>query len=160
MTSDSILADLQLQGPSREAAIRQCLQQIAQWGLTMPEVEPLPLHFGLHDFRKIGEIEFWIVNQEQAGYCGKFLFVFDGQTCPYHHHDVKHETFFILKGKMKMIINGEERIMNEGETLWLEPGTDHSFTGIGNAMLLEVSMPSRLNDNFFADKRIGQKGTI
>ena len=51
-----------------------------------------------------------------------YLFVFDGQTCPYHHHDVKHETIFILKGTMKMVINGEERIMKKGDTFIVNTG--------------------------------------
>lgn len=156
--TEPLIKDLQVWGGEREQALEECRRQIMQWGLAMPDVEPLVVHFGLNDFRRTGEIEFWIVNEEKAGYCGKFLFVFDGQTCPYHHHDVKQETFFILKGKMKMVINGEERILKEGDTFIVNTGVNHSFTGLGNALLLEVSMPSRLGDNFFADKRIGKDG--
>ncbi len=65
----------------------------------MPPGEPLVLDFGLGRFDEIGEIEFWVANEETHGYCGKFLFVADGQTCPYHRHDRKHETFFVLKGQ-------------------------------------------------------------
>lgn len=158
--NDSELQDAMLSGSEREAALEECRKQIAAWGLNMPDVEPLPLHFGLNDFRNTGEIEFWIANETDAGYCGKFIFVFDGQTCPYHHHNVKHETFFIVKGRMKMIINGQERIMEQGDTLAVPTGTDHSFTGLGNALLLEVSMPSTTRDSFFADKRIGKDGVI
>ena len=36
----------------------------------------------------------------------------------------------------------------------------HSFTGIGNALLLEVSQPSVRRDNFFRDKRVAGTGVI
>ena len=158
--AETWVSELQLWGEEREKALDEFRQQATAWGLTMPEIEPLVIHFGLNDFRKVGLIEYWIVNDERAGYCGKFLFVFDGQTCPHHRHNVKHETFFVVKGKVTMTTDGEERVMQEGDTLIMEPGTGHSFTGVGNALLLEVSMPATVNDNFFADKRIGTDGVI
>ena len=126
----------------------------------MPPVAALVLHFGLDQFMKVGETEFWVANETEHGYCGKFLFLFDGQTCPYHYHRMKHETFFILKGTLRMKVGEEERLMREGDLLAMPPGVGHSFTGVGRALVLEVSMPSILQDNFFADKRIGQDGVI
>lgn len=153
-------SDVELKGPEREQALLEIREQIAAWGLKMPEVEPLPLDFGLGAFRETGETEFWLANEMENGYCGKFLFVFDGQTCPYHHHAKKHETFFVVKGSIRMRVGDEERTMQEGDLLAMPPGVGHSFTGVGNALVLEVSMPSMLQDNFFTDKRIGSKGVI
>ncbi len=150
----------QLTGRAREQAVARCLNVIRGWGLTMPAVEPLVLDFGLGRFDEIGEIEFWIANEEAHGYCGKFLFVDDGQTCPYHRHGRKHETFFALKGRVRMVVDGEEKILSEGDILVMRPGQRHSFTGVGPALLLEVSMPSIRQDNFFADERIGESGVI
>ena len=152
--------DVEVQGSERERALAAVRDQIAAWGLKMPPVTPLPLHFGLNKFLEIGETEFWVANETEHGYCGKFLFVFDGQTCPYHRHHMKHETFFLLKGTLRMKMGEEERLMQEGDLLAMPPGTGHSFTGVGPALVLEVSMPSILQDNFFADKRIGQDGVI
>ena len=59
-----------------------------------------------------------------------------------------------------MVVDGEEKILAEGDTLVMQPGQHHSFTGIGPALLLEVSMPSTRNDNFFANKAIGDSGVI
>jgi len=152
--------DVELHGPEREEALAAIQQQLAAWGLTMPPVTPSPLHFGLNRFNEIGETEFWIANDPALGYCGKFLFVFDGQTCPFHHHRVKHETFFILKGTMRMKTDDEERLMREGALLAMPPGVGHSFTGVGPALVLEVSMPSTEGDNFFDDRAIGDNGVI
>jgi N-acetylneuraminate synthase len=144
-----------LQGEAREEALAACREQLAAWGLTMPPCEPIPFHFGLNDFYRIGEIEFWIANEVEAGYCGKFLFMFDGQTCPYHHHDVKHETFYVVKGRLRMKIDGEDREMKEGDVLAMDVGTDHSFTGLGPALLMEVSKPCIPKDSIFEDQGIG-----
>jgi quercetin dioxygenase-like cupin family protein len=150
----------QVSGEQREQALVHCLDTIRRWGLTMPAVEPLVLDFGLGTFDHIGEIEFWVANETAAGYCGKFLFVADGQTCPYHRHDRKHETFFVLKGQVRMVVDDAERVLKEGDTLVMPPGQRHSFTGIGPALLLEVSMPSIRQDNFFKNPCIGDGGVI
>lgn len=150
----------QLLGEQRQDALRHCLETIRGWGLTMPPVQPLVLDFGLGRFCEIGEIEFWVANEEEAGYCGKFLFVNDGQTCPYHRHSLKHETFFVLKGAVRMVVDDAERTLHEGNILVMPPGQLHSFTGVGPALLLEISMPSRRNDNFFEDRDIGNSGVI
>jgi mannose-6-phosphate isomerase-like protein (cupin superfamily) len=150
----------QLLGEQRQTALERCRETIRGWGLMMPPVQPLVLDFGLGRFGEIGEIEFWVANEEEAGYCGKFLFVEDGQSCPSHVHEIKHETFFVMKGRVRMVVDGEERILSEGDLLVMPAGRRHSFTGVGPALLLEVSMPSRRGDNFFSDRAIGDQGVI
>ena len=126
----------------------------------MPPVEPQVLDFNLGKFYQTGLIEFWIANEAKQGYCGKFLFVFDKQTCPYHHHKLKHETFFILKGKVRMKVGKKELIKSQGGVLVMSPGKNHSFTGAGNALLLEVSKSCTPDDNIFKDKQIGEDGIL
>jgi quercetin dioxygenase-like cupin family protein len=151
---------IEVLGEAREKTLADIDKQIASWGLALPAVTPLPLHFGLNKFTEIGETEFWIANETGHGYCGKFLFVFDGQTCPYHRHRIKHETFFVLKGALKMRVGEEERLMHEGDLLVMPPGLGHSFTGVGPALILEISMPSVQGDSFFEEKSIGENGVI
>ena len=146
--------DIALHGPAADAALRDCRAQLELWGLTMPGVAPLVLDFGLGDFRRAGEIEFWVANELEAGYCGKFLFVFAGQTCPLHHHRTKHETFFVVKGNVRMTLGAAVQDMGEGAVLPVPPGQTHSFTGSGAALLLEVSRPCVIEDNYFADTAI------
>lgn len=146
--------DISISGPLREEALSACRAQLDRWGTAMPPVEPLVLDFGLSDFQRIGLIEYWIANEREAGYCGKYLFVFDGQTCPLHRHRTKMETFFLVKGRARMTQAGEEFEMGPGDVLRVPPGSRHSFTGIGPALLLELSMPCVVADNDFADPRI------
>jgi N-acetylneuraminate synthase len=132
-----------------------------EWGLVMPSGEVLTPHFGLHDFYRIGEIEYWIVNDRENEYCGKFLFMFEDQRCPLHHHNIKDETFLIVKGNVSMTANGKTFLMQPGDTYKMRPGVDHTFAAVGGpALVLEVSLPSIQNDNVFADKAIGNSGII
>jgi len=152
--------DVELWGEARDGDLARVKAQMSAWGLTMPDMKVLMLYFGLDNFDKIGLTEFWIVNDEEAGYCGKLLFLFDGQTCPEHHHDMKHETFFVVKGKVMMRVDGKEREMVEGDLLAMHRGMTHAFTGVGSALLIEVSQPCVRDDNFFTDKQIGKDGVI
>ena len=76
--------------------------------------------------RKVWGNEEWIVNRE---YCGKLLNLKKGFRCSIHHHKIKDETFYILRGKVLIEIADEKKIMNPGEVLIIEPGTKHRFTG-------------------------------
>jgi N-acetylneuraminate synthase len=141
-------------GAARKRALRECQAQLKTWKLTMPPHEPLVSDFGLGDFYETGLIEYWVANELQAGYCGKLLFVFGGQTCPMHWHKKKHETFFIVRGKVTMHFDGSVREMKPGDCLPVPPGKAHSFTGKGPALLLEVSKPCLVKDNVFENSDI------
>jgi D-lyxose ketol-isomerase len=152
---------MELAGEARALALAAADLAFTEWELTMPAVDPLPLDFGLGEFDTIGETEYCIVNSRERQYCGKFLFLQDGQRCPLHHHNTKHETFFIVKGEVAMTAGDREIAMRPGDTLQVEPGTDHTFAAAnGPALVLEVSQPSVENDNVFADRRIGRDGLM
>jgi mannose-6-phosphate isomerase-like protein (cupin superfamily) len=138
----------------QEGALPRFLNQIREWGIALPDVTPLVLDFGLADFDKVGLIEYWIANEMDAGYCAKYLFVFDGQSCPLHHHKTKHETFFVIRGELEVTYDGAQRRLKPGDVLPIEAERVHGFTGAGPALLLEVSKPCVIDDNYFEDKRI------
>lgn len=141
-------------GAVRSRALREFKKLIRTWGYALPDVEPLVLDFGLGDFARTGLIEYWLANERRAGYCGKYLFVFAGQTCPRHRHRTKHETFFLLEGNLSVTYGTKLLHLKPGDVLAIAPGIYHSFTGKGPALLLELSMPCDVSDNFFADARI------
>lgn len=152
--------NVELPEPKRSATLNTCQQLLDQWGIVMPRVEPLVLHFGLDDFEHTGLTEYWVANEAHAGYCGKFLILLDGQRCPCHKHAIKHETFFIVRGRVEMTANDRTEIMHPGDTKVMHPGVRHTFIAAEPSLILEVSMPSILNDNFFDDTRIGQHGVV
>lgn len=147
--------NFELSNKERKDALKKCYAILKNWKIKMPKVKPIVLDFGLGNFCKNGLIEFWIANEKKEGYCGKFLFVFDNQTCPSHHHKFKHETFFVLKGKVEMNIDRKKLIMKAGEVKVMPRKVGHSFTGKGAALLLEASKPCISGDSIFRNKKIG-----
>lgn len=128
---------------------------ISGWGLKMPEKVKFAFDFGLKDFYRIGELEFWIANEMNEGYCGKFLFLFSAQTCPQHYHIKKHETFYIVKGVVLMKADSLKFKMIEGNCFTMKPGVKHTFTAVkGPALILEVSKPCEPGDSIFQNKKI------
>ena len=141
-------------GDVRRAALPRYKKQIAAWGVAIPDIEPLVLDFGLGQFETVGLIESWIANETAAGYCGKYLFVSDGQTCPTHHHKHKHETFLVVEGRLKVILGDDTVELAKGDRLTIPTLIKHCFTGVGPALLLELSQPCLIDDNYFEDTRI------
>lgn len=141
-------------GDVRRVALPRYHNQIAVWGVAIPDTEPLVLDFGLGQFEAVGLIESWIANETAAGYCGKYLFVSDGQTCPTHHHKYKHETFFVVEGRLKVMLGAETVELAKGNRLTVPTLIRHCFTGVGPTLLLELSQPCMIDDNYFEDTRI------
>jgi D-lyxose ketol-isomerase len=156
MNEQEIIAQISLQGAEREKVLQRIHQTVAAWGLKLPEVPPDPLHFGYHDFKNIGETEFNINNNVEQGYCGKFMFLFAGQTCPMHHHRKKHETFFIVKGKVEMELAGKRYFLNPGDRLIVDQFAKHRFTALEDSLILESSKPDLVDDSIFEDQFINQ----
>jgi len=153
---DKIMQKLELRGMYRDKALKKCRKILNSWGLKLPEVAPSLLHFGLNDFYQIGEMEFDVNNNIEQGYCGKFIFMFRDQTCPWHYHKIKHETFFVVKGKVEMEIPGEKVVMRQGDTKVMPQGIKHKFLALEDALILESSKPDLVDDSFFDDERINK----
>jgi mannose-6-phosphate isomerase-like protein (cupin superfamily) len=151
---DDIIAKISLQGREREETLRRIHAVVASWGLKLPDTPPDPLHFGLGDFSRIGETEFNITNNVEQGYCGKFMFLFSGQTCPLHHHRVKHETFFVVKGRIEMELGGKILTLGLGDTCVVDQRMRHRFTALEDSLVLESSRPDLVDDSIFDDPRI------
>jgi len=138
-----------LTGPMAEEKLRLFREQMAVWQVALPPAKLMIWDFGLGNLDEVGLIESWIANEMEAGYCGKYLFVFDGQTCPLHQHKRKHETFFVVQGRIRMTFDGGDHEMRAGDILPVPVNKLHSFTGIGPALLLELSTPCEIDDNYF-----------
>jgi D-lyxose ketol-isomerase len=152
--------DFELRGEAREEALARVAQILESWELKLPG-DPMPIHFGLNDFENFGETEFWIVNDTTNNYCGKFLFMFEGQRCPLHYHNIKDETFFMVRGDVEMEADSDMSVLKQGGVFKMSPGVNHTFRAVGGpALVLEVSLPSIQGDNIFANKRIGNEGVL
>ena len=150
------ITDIEVTGEKKEQILKKLNKLAESWGLTIPDVTPYPLHFGYNDFYRIGETEFDVNNNIEEGYCGKFIFVLKGQTCPMHYHRVKHETFYLVKGLVEMESNSEIVVMRQGDIKIMPQNTKHRFTGLEDSLILECSKPDLAEDSIFDDQKINE----
>ncbi len=108
------------------------------------------------DRPQIGLTEYWIVNIPE--YCGKILVQKKGTTCPAHSHKKKHETFLIWSGKVRMVVDEKEIMMNPGDILIMERGMVHEFTAVDDdAIIFEFSGQHFEDDSYFLDQSMLEK---
>jgi len=128
--------------------------RMREWHIPLSDKPLIVIDFGLGDFMRYGLAENWIANDLEAGYCGKYLFLYAGQSCPRHRHKLKKETFFIMRGRVRIHYQDREMILNAGDTLTIERWIDHEFTGLEDSVILEVSQPTVVDDNYFTAEGI------
>ena len=101
------------------------------------------------------------INSPVDGYCGKKMCLLHGKQCSWHYHDVKQETFFILRGKMKVlygmdddISNAEETILGPGDIFDVHHGLRHRFIGESeeDCIFIEFSTYHREEDSIRIEK--------
>lgn len=100
--------------------------------------------------------EDWIHNDER--YCGKVLTLFRHKYMSYHYHKKKHETFYLLSGKVFVTLGDLQDeffriptkmfIMYPGEVLEIPPNTPHSVLALDDSAIMEVSTEHFENDSF------------
>lgn len=89
-----------------------------------------------------------------AKYAGKLLIIEKGRRLSLQYHRRKHESLFVLKGKLTLRFGRATRLAVPGEAFDVPPGTVHRFEARhGRVTLLEVSTPElddvvRLSDDY------------
>lgn len=101
--------------------------------------------------------EKWFANNET--YCGKELFVRKGEWSSkgnYHYHKVKDETFYIIKGTLRLDYYAEGNdfsttaILEKGDSFRVVPGIRHRFTAMNlmGCHFIEASTTHREEDSY------------
>jgi len=100
----------------------------------------------LKKVQKVWGSEEWIVNNDL--YCGKILNLKKGFRGSTHFHKNKHETFYLLDGKVLLELEDSKTIMNEGTSLTIEPGLKHRFTPLEDSRIIEFSTHHMDSDTY------------
>ena len=94
----------------------------------------------------------WAINEK---YLGKILHIEKGQRLSLQLHEQKDETIYVLKGTVVVQLNDKTLILEEGESLRIQPKTIHRFCSTLEkpVTLIEVSTPEiddvvRLEDDY------------
>lgn len=135
--------------------VKKILQQSQ---ITVPGGVDLEIshHYGLERFSDFGLTMMTVVNR---GYCKKILVCLPGQTHPEQYHQQKEETFHILYGELKVLLDGVERVCKPGDVVNIEPGVRHGFTSATGAVLEEISSTHFVNDSYYTDPAIMKNGS-
>ena len=79
-------------------------------------------------------------------YAGKLLVINAGERLSLQYHRRKHESLYVLKGKLTLRIGAKTKIAKPGAAFTVAPGTRHRFEARhGRVTLIEVST-TQLND--------------
>jgi len=82
--------------------------------------------------------EVWLVNNES--YCAKLLHLNKGAVSSLHSHPKKKETFFMIEGVASLTIENKSFLLSPyARPKTIEPGEKHSFRGVTDCIMLEVS---------------------
>ncbi len=96
--------------------------------------------------------EVWFAHNEK--YVGKVLTINKGHRLSLQYHKVKHETVYVLRGRLKLHLDGRRRVLGAGQAAVIPTKAVHRFEApYGRVTLLEVSTPEvwdvvRLSDDY------------
>lgn len=96
-------------------------------------------------------------------YCGKLLKFNKDAKFSMHFHSVKDETWFVMSGKflVKWIdtvdASHHENVIKEGDTWHNPPLFPHQVICLEEGLLIEVSTPDSIEDNYRVAKGDSQK---
>ena len=110
-------------------------------------------HYGLDKFDEFGITMITVVNRE---YCKKLIAVLPGQKHPEQYHQKKEETFHVLHGELRLVLDGVEQICRPGAVITIERGVKHAFDSADGAVFEEISSTHHLDDSHYTDTAIAQ----
>ena len=92
----------------------------------------------MKEVKKVWGKELIVVNCDK--YCGKILYLDQGAKPSLHYHKEKQETFYCLEGQVALTIEGKDYMLNPfSRPKTIKPGQLHNFTGLTNAVIIEIS---------------------
>ena len=97
--------------------------------------------------------EVWYAHSDR--YAGKVLEVDAGQLLSLQKHLVKHETLYLLSGRMEFTRDGRVFEWKPGTAVEIPPGTVHRMKAVEDSVILEVSTPE-LDDVVRLEDRYGR----
>lgn len=107
--------------------------------------------------------ELWIVNNEK--YCGKILFVKQGQWLSYHFHKIKDEVLYVQSGRARFVISRyedgtgpKEFELRPGEAFHVTPGSPHQIEALEDLTIIEFSTQHADSDSYRLSLSKGEGG--
>ena len=98
--------------------------------------------------------------ETNPNYTMKKLFMKAGHSCSLQYHNFKHETVYVLSGKLLFEVGDTKDTLNKmeltaGMSYVIKPGTVHRMNGIEDTYYLEAST-SQLDDVVRLEDKYGR----
>ncbi len=109
-----------------------------------------------------GSENIWATNDK---YCGKLLKFNTGSKFSMHFHAEKEETWYVLSGSFIVRYidttnaNQHEQTLKEGDVWHNKPLLPHQLICIEEGVIIEVSTPDSVEDNYRVGKGDSQNAT-
>lgn len=97
--------------------------------------------------------EVWYAHTDR--YAGKILEVTAGHLLSLQKHVVKHETLYLMRGRMRFTREGDVFEWLPGQAVEIPPDTVHRMEALEDSVILEVSTPE-LDDVVRLEDRYGR----
>jgi len=68
----------------------------------------------------------------------KELFLRGGRVGSLHYHQEKDELFYVVRGRLKVMLEGREHLLSAGDTLHIAPGQRHRIIPLEDSLILEL----------------------
>lgn len=98
-------------------------------------------------------------------YCGKLLFVREGESLSLQYHELKDESWYVQEGRAELelsTLGSDDRHVLEirpGDCFRFPPRTVHRLRALEDTLVLEVSTPD-LDDVVRLEDAYGREGTV
>jgi quercetin dioxygenase-like cupin family protein len=97
--------------------------------------------------------EIWYAHTDR--YAGKILEVTRGHLLSLQKHRIKHETLYLLSGRMRFTLEDDVFDWEFGTVVEIPPETVHRMEALEDSVILEVSTPE-LDDVVRLEDRYGR----
>lgn len=108
-------------------------------------------HYGLDKFYEYGICMITVINRD---YCKKLIIVLPNQKHPEQYHKIKEETFHLLYGDLRLVLDSEEKECKIGDVNIVKPNVRHFFSSQNGAIIEEISSTHIKDDSYYTDEAI------
>ncbi len=89
--------------------------------------------------------------EEDTSHSLAFVELDEGESTEPHFHEESEETYFVLQGRAKLLVNGEEVHLSQGQACLVEPGEVHAIASPGGELhFLAISVPPWTPDDSYS----------
>ena len=101
------------------------------WPLPPPDPANLPA-VGETFWSEVEGVQQTVLRREAGQLWTEVVVAPGGDGPPYHYHVGFDEQFTVVAGRLRIVVDDEERVLGPGESIFVPRGVPHTFRGVGD----------------------------